>query len=69
MMLPQIHNASHTGVYVVETFMSVFIKVAIRFIKEIFKFLAFFCKGRYLSQEMQSWQVLWRLSRYACLII
>jgi hypothetical protein len=35
MMLPPIHNAAHTGVYVVETFMSVFIKVAIRFKKEI----------------------------------
>jgi len=35
MILPPIHNAAHTGVYVVETFMRVFIKVAIRFKKEI----------------------------------
>lgn len=35
MMLPPIHNAAHTGVYVVETFMSVFIKVAISFKKGI----------------------------------
>jgi hypothetical protein len=35
MMLPPIHNAAHTGVYVVETFMSVFIKVAISFKKGV----------------------------------
>jgi len=35
MMLPPFHNAAHTAVYVVVTFVSVFIKLAIRFKKEI----------------------------------
>ena len=34
MMLPLVYNAAHTGVYVVEAFVSVFI--TIRFKKEIF---------------------------------
>ncbi len=42
MVLPPVHNAAHTGVYVVEAFVSVFI--TIRFKKEIFLIPRIFLK-------------------------